>query len=112
MKPEEEEPADDGIDAVLINGRVEGTDGITVCSVLISTNDSALVHKRDPGIRDDRRKQKGMSLAAFRAPESADPEGLDTAREKDTSFIVGMNGQTGGMPAGAAQLLELEGIYD
>ena len=71
-----------------------------------------LVRKRDPVIGDDGGRKDGVCPAAFRAPETADLQRDGPIRQKDSSFIVRMNRETGGASAGTGKLLELETIND
>ena len=53
-----------------------------------------------------------MRSSAHRTPDTADPEIMGTIRKKDAPFIVGVDGQTGRMAAGACEPVEREAIYD
>ena len=95
LQPEEDVSADDGFDAVLIDGRIRLTDGIPVRTVLISADDRMLVGKGDPVVGYDGSKEQGMGPAAFRAPDPADPEELCSFRKEDAPFVISMDCKTG-----------------
>ena len=91
LQPEKKEPADDRLDAVLVERRVFLTDRVPVCRVLICEDDLMLVRKRDPVIGHKGRRQKGVRLPAFGTPDAADPKGLDTCGNKDAPPVISMN---------------------
>ncbi len=112
LAPEKDISPDDRFNAVLIDRWVVFTHGIPVRAILVSLDDNVLIRKRDPVIRDDRGRQERVCGAAFGTPDPADPEGVDPVRAQDASFIVGMDGEAGGMAARAGKLLELEGVNE
>lgn len=112
MTPETRISADDGLDVVLVDGRVLLTDSVPVRAILVSTDDRMLVRKGYPVVRDQGREQKGVCPSALRTPDTTDPKRTDTIRKKDAPCIVSVDGQTGGMPAGASQPVEREIVYD
>lgn len=110
LQPEKDIPSDDGFNVILIDGWIILTHSIPVCPVLISANDSVLVKKRDPVIRDDGGGKERVGAATLRTLYPADPEGVDAVWTEDSSFIVAMNRQAGGVPTGTVQLVKLEGV--
>ena len=110
LQPEKDIPSDDGFDVVLIDGRIVPTHSIPVCTFLVSANDSVLVKKRDSVIRDNGGGKERVGAAALGTLYPADPEGMDAVWTEDSSFIIAMNRQAGGMPTRTVKLLELEGI--
>lgn len=71
-----------------------------------------LVGKRDPFVRNDGSKKQGMGSAAFRAANPADPQRDGSLWEENPPLIVSVDRKTGGVPAGACKLVELEIVYD
>ena len=112
MEPEVYISADDSFDIVLIDGRILITDSIPIRTIFVSTDDCILVQKGYPVIRNEGRKQKGMSSSTLRTADTADPERTGTIRKKDAPRIVSVDGQTGRMPTGTFQLVKLDVIND
>ena len=77
-------------------------------SVMAGADDHVLVRKRNPVIGDDGRRKDGVRPAAFRAPETADPQREGPFRQKDASFVIRMDRETGGVPAGTGKAVELQ----
>jgi len=69
-----------------------------------------LIQQRDPVVWNEGRKQKGMRSSALGTADTADPERVDTVREKDAPRIVSMDSQAGRVSAGACQTMELEAV--
>ena len=112
MDPEQQISPDDSFHVVLIDRRVLFANGITVGAIFIGADDPVLVRKRNPVIGDDGRRKDGVRPAAFRAPDTADPQRDGPIRLENASFIVRMNRKTGGAPAGTGKPVELELIND
>ena len=112
LEPEQEIPSDDGLHVVLIDRRVIFANGIAVGAVYIGADDPVLVRKRDPVVGNNGRRKNGVRPAAFRAPDTADPQRDVPIRLENASFIVGMNRKTGGASAGTGKPVELELIKD
>lgn len=53
-----------------------------------------------------------MCPSALGTSYTADAKWVDTIRKEDAPFIVSVDGQTGRMPAGACQAVELEVVND
>ena len=71
-----------------------------------------LIDEGYPVVRNQGRKQKGMSPSTLRTPDAADPKRMDAVRKEDASLVVSMDGQTGRMAAGARQAVKLESVYN
>ena len=112
LKPEACISADDGLDIVFVDGRVLFTDSVPFRAVLISADDGMLIDEGYPVVRNQGRKQKGMSPSTLRTPDAADPKRMDAVRKEDASLVVSMDGQTGRMAAGARQAVKLESVYN
>lgn len=112
LEPEQEISANDSFNVVLIDRRVLFADSIAVGAIFIGADDPVLVRKRDPVIRDNGRKKDRVSSAAFRAPDTTDPQRDGSFRPENASFIVRMNRETCGASAGAGKPVELETIND
>ena len=112
LEPEQEIPANDGFHVVLIDRRVIFANGIAVGAIFVGADDPVLVRKRDPVIGNNGRRKDGVRPAAFRAPDTADPQRDGPIRLENASFIVGMNRKTGGASAGTGKPVELETIND
>lgn len=112
LAPEQEISPNDGFHVVLIDRRVVFANGIAIGAIFIGTNDDVLIRKRDPVIRDNGRKKDRVSSAAFRAPDTTDPQRDGSFRPENASFIVRMNRETCGASAGAGKPVELETIND
>ena len=112
MKPEERISAYDGLNVVLVDGRVLLTDSIPVRTVFVSTDDRMLVQKGYPVVWDDRSKEQSVGSAAFRAFKPADPEEPCSLREEDSPIVISMDGETARVSTGTLKLVELEAIYD
>ena len=112
LEPEQEISSDDGLHVVLIDRRVIFANGIAVRAVFIGADDPVLVRKRDPVIGNNGRRKDGVRPAAFRAPDTADPQRDGPIRLENASFIVRMNRKTGGASAGTGKPVELETIDD
>ena len=112
MAPKVRISADDGFDAVFVDGGVLFTDSVPVRTILISADDRMLIQKRDPVVWNEGRKQKGMRSSALGTADTADPERTDTVRKKDAPRIVSMDSQAGRMSAGTFQPVKLEAVND
>jgi hypothetical protein len=108
LDPEQQISPDDSFHVVLIDRRVLFANGITVGAIFIGADDPVLVRKRNPVIGDDGRRKDGVRPAAFRAPETADPQREGPFRQKDASFVIRMDRETGGVPAGTGKAVELQ----
>ena len=112
LEPEQKIPPDNGFHVVLIDRRVIFANGIAVRAVFIGADDPVLVRKRDPVVGNNGRRKNGVRPAAFRAPDTADPQRDVPIRLENASFIVRMNRKTGRVPAGTGKPVELELIKD
>lgn len=97
-----------GFNVVLINRWITVTDHVDVSSGFIVTADPLLIRKCDLGIGNHGGKKKCMSNSAFRAFHPADAKANRPGRQLYGSLVVTVDGKTGGMRAGACQLMELK----
>ncbi len=112
LPPEQEISLNDGFYVILIDRRVVFANSIAVGALLVCADDPVLISKGDPVIRDNGRRKERVSSAAFGAPEPADSQREGPFRKENASFIVRMDRKTGGMAAGAGQMVKLEAVNE
>ena len=104
--------AEDGFDIVFIDTWDAVQKGTESCFVMEMADDASLVGSGDLGIRDNNGGEKSMGPAAFTAAETADAQADESVWGFETTQIITMDRQAGGMPAGTSELVELEGRED
>lgn len=104
--------AHDGFDVVLIDTGDAVQKGTEGCFIVEEADDVSLVGSGYLGIRDNDGGEKRVGSAAFTAAETADTQADESVWGFETTQIITMNRQAGGMAAGACELVELEGRND
>lgn len=110
--PVAEVGANDGLNVVLINAGDAFQKGTESRLVRETLNDLYLVWGGYLGVRNDKRRYKGVCPVAFAAAEATDAQPYEATRSLESALVIAVDRQAGGMPTGACELMELQGGND